>query len=701
MTALSENVLPETLLAETLEQLQQERANRQQLQEELARERSLRQGLVNSIPDLIFYKAPEGKYLGCNQAFAEFVGRSESEIIGHNDLELFSEPVAQGFQQRDRQVFMTGKAHQNEEWVTYPSGEKRLLETTKTPFWGTAGELLGLIGVSRDVSDRYRTETALFNRERYLAALVEIQHCLLLFHENIEEFYDQVLEPLGQASSASRVYIYENYWDISGRLMMSQCAEWCAEGITPKIDNPALQNSPYDDFFLRWAVALAEGEIINGLVADFPDSEQQFLISQGIQAVLILPFIVDGDFFGFIGFDNCTDARAWDAAEIHLLRAAAAAISQALEHRQAEAELQSAYAEQRALFNAMDDLVLVRDARGLCTKILTPRATSLLYRPADEMVGKTLHETFEPDIADSFLDLIRHALDSQETVKTEYTLQVAGNEIGLDASISPIDSGSVMWMIRDVTNRRKSQAEILQSLEKEKHLNELKSRFVSMVSHEIRTPLTTILTSADILQNLPCTKNEQDDLFALIQSSIRHMVQLLEDALFIGVTEAGKLEVNPTHFSLEAFCQKLQKEAEMRLEPGQALKVQTFGCGQVWLDEKLLWQLLNNLISNAIKYSPQGGTIRFDLACADGVARFRVKDQGIGIPAEEIETLFECFHRASNVGTISGTGLGLAIVKSCVDRLQGEISVESEVGVGTLFTVTLPIVTLPVKSGVE
>jgi PAS domain S-box-containing protein len=695
MTALSENTL-----TETLEQLQQEKASRQQLQEQLARERSLRRYFVNSIPDLIFYKATDGTYLGCNQAFTEFVGRSESEIIGRNDLEVFSEPVAHGFQQRDRQVFMTGKAQKNDEWVIYPNGEQRLLETTKTPFFGADGEMLGLIGVSRDVSDRHRTETVLFNRERYLSALVEIQHCLLLFHENIEEFYDQVLEPLGQASSASRVYIFENHWDLSGRLMMSQCAEWCAEGIPPQIANPALQNLPYDDFFLRWAVTLAEGEIINGKVADFPASEQQFLINQGIQAVLIIPFIVDGDFFGFIGFDNCTDDRAWDAAEIHLLRAAAAAISQALEHRQAESELQAAYAEQRALFNAMDDLVLVRDARGLCTKILTPRATSLLYRPADEMVGKTLHETFEPDIADSFLDLIRLALDTQETMKTEYTLQVAGNEIGLDASISPIDSSSVLWMIRDVTNRRKSQAEILQSLEKEKQLNELKSRFVSMVSHEIRTPLTTILTSADILQNLPCTEAEQVDLFALIQSSIRHMVQLLEDALFIGVTEAGKLEVNPTHFSLEAFCQKLQKEAEMRLEPGQELKVQYLGVGQVWLDEKLLWQLLNNLISNAIKYSPQGGLIRLDLACADGVARFRVKDQGIGIPAAEIGTLFECFHRASNVGTISGTGLGLAIVKSCVDRLQGEISVESEVGVGTTFTVTLPIVTLPVTSGV-
>jgi signal transduction histidine kinase len=401
---------------------------------------------------------------------------------------------------------------------------------------------------------------------------------------------------------------------------------------------------------------------------------------------------VDGDFFGFIGFDSCTEARTWDAAEVHLLRAATAAISQALEHRKSEVELQTAYAEQRALFNAMDDLVLVRDARGLCTKILTPQ-TSLLYRPMDEMIDKTLHEVFEPEMADHFLDLIRHALDIQETVKTEYSLQVAGREVGLDASISPIDSSSVMWVIRDVTNRRNTQAEILKNLEQEKQLSELKSRFVSMVSHEIRTPLTTILTSADILQNLPCTEVERDDLFALIQTSIRHMVQLLEDALFIGVSEAGKLEVKATCFSLDEFCQRIQREVSMRLGQGHQLLFnrECDAPARVWLDEKLLWQLLNNLISNAIKYSPHGGQIQLRLACKTNEVVFQVIDSGIGIPPEELQNLFQCFQRASNVGTISGTGLGLAIVKTCVDRLQGEIQVESEVGVGTTFTVTLPV----------
>jgi signal transduction histidine kinase len=109
------------------------------------------------------------------------------------------------------------------------------------------------------------------------------------------------------------------------------------------------------------------------------------------------------------------------------------------------------------------------------------------------------------------------------------------------------------------------------------------------------------------------------------------------------------------------------------------------------MDERLLRQIFTNLLSNAIKYSPVGSTVRFDLECVDGVAQFRIQDEGIGIPDADLSGLFESFYRASNVGTIPGTGLGLAIAKKCVDVHGGQITVESLVDVGTTFTVTLPL----------
>jgi signal transduction histidine kinase len=109
------------------------------------------------------------------------------------------------------------------------------------------------------------------------------------------------------------------------------------------------------------------------------------------------------------------------------------------------------------------------------------------------------------------------------------------------------------------------------------------------------------------------------------------------------------------------------------------------------MDEKLLRHIFSNLLSNAVKYSPSGGTVHFNLACEQEKAIFQVQDKGIGIPAAEQANLFDAFHRASNVGTISGTGLGLAIAKKSVDLHGGKIAVNSEVGVGTTFIVTIPL----------
>jgi signal transduction histidine kinase len=141
------------------------------------------------------------------------------------------------------------------------------------------------------------------------------------------------------------------------------------------------------------------------------------------------------------------------------------------------------------------------------------------------------------------------------------------------------------------------------------------------------------------------------------------------------------------------------EELQLMAEDKQALTKSHFTiqfaskgeCTQVSVDEKLLRQMLVNLLSNAIKYSHSRGIVHFDLACEPSQVIFRIRDEGIGIPPEDRQHLFESFHRASNVGTLPGTGLGLAIVKKCVDLHGGQISVESEVGVGTTFCVMLPL----------
>ena len=169
------------------------------------------------------------------------------------------------------------------------------------------------------------------------------------------------------------------------------------------------------------------------------------------------------------------------------------------------------------------------------------------------------------------------------------------------------------------------------------------------------------------------------------------MTQLLNDVLLID-TEAGKIECEPTLLNPGKICQGITEEMQVIAEKNHILTFSSVGQrNNVFIDEKLLRQILNNLLTNAVKYSPEGGPVLFNLICDREAAVFSIQDRGIGIPLEDQEKLFESFHRATNVSTIPGTGLGLAIVKKSVDLHGGKITVKSAVGVGTTFTVTLPL----------
>lgn len=180
-----------------------------------------------------------------------------------------------------------------------------------------------------------------------------------------------------------------------------------------------------------------------------------------------------------------------------------------------------------------------------------------------------------------------------------------------------------------------------------------------------------------------------------IQTSVSQMIQLLDDVLVIGKTDASKLEFKPVPLNLLELCRHLVEELQLNAGSQHTISFTHQGeCTYVRMDENLLRRILTNLISNAIKYSPEGGQVIFDLSCHDEVATFCIQDWGIGIPLENQKELFTPFYRAANARKIKGTGLGLSIVKRCVDLHGGQISVESEVGKGTKFTVMLPLVSV-------
>lgn len=246
----------------------------------------------------------------------------------------------------------------------------------------------------------------------------------------------------------------------------------------------------------------------------------------------------------------------------------------------------------------------------------------------------------------------------------------------------------------EISERQRLEEELRHALVKEKELSDLKSRIISVVSHEYRTPLATILSSTELLEHYSHSwqEDKKQRHFLRIQSSVHHLTRLVNDVLIFSKAEAGKLEFNPVALDLVEFCRELVDELQLTAGVQHNINFLCVGTHlKACLDESLLRQILTNLLSNALKYSPEGSKVQFELIFGEDILTFRIHDEGIGIPLKDQPHLFDVFYRSSNVGTISGTGLGLAIVKRCVDIHKGQITVESEQGVGTMFTVILPL----------
>jgi signal transduction histidine kinase len=251
--------------------------------------------------------------------------------------------------------------------------------------------------------------------------------------------------------------------------------------------------------------------------------------------------------------------------------------------------------------------------------------------------------------------------------------------------------------IETALSRFQAEKASQRALEKEKELNRLKSQFVSIVSHEFRTPLTIILVSLDLLEEFDgdLALEKRQKYFQRARTSIELMERLLEEVLVLGEADNGNLQCHLAPLNLSKFCRNLVEE--LQAVSGEEHLITFYESNEreliprrVQVDEKLLRHILTNLISNARKYSSRGSQIGVHLTYESDAMTFQIKDQGIGISKKDQAQLFNTFYRGANVSDVQGTGLGLSIVKRCVDIYGGSITIDSELGVGSTFTVRLP-----------
>jgi PAS domain S-box-containing protein len=240
---------------------------------------------------------------------------------------------------------------------------------------------------------------------------------------------------------------------------------------------------------------------------------------------------------------------------------------------------------------------------------------------------------------------------------------------------------------------RRSRDELESALSKEKELSDLKTRFVSMASHEFRTPLSTILSSASLVAKYTTTEEQdkRDKHIQRIRSTVSNLTDILNEFLSIGRIEEGRVQVNLSTFNVKEQVQMVCNEMKPILRKGQAIHFNHSGPTAVTLDLSLVRNVIINLVSNAIKFSPENASIDVGTEVNEKQILIYVRDHGLGIPEEDKKHLFERFFRATNVTNIQGTGLGLHIVSKYVELMSGHMEVESELEVGTQFKITFPI----------
>jgi len=237
-----------------------------------------------------------------------------------------------------------------------------------------------------------------------------------------------------------------------------------------------------------------------------------------------------------------------------------------------------------------------------------------------------------------------------------------------------------------------SQEDLSEALDKERQLNEIKSRFVSMASHEFRTPLSAVLSSASLLSKYTTTE-EQDKRsrhIDKIKGSVKQLNNLLEDFLSLGILDEGKMAASFTEFDLEELIEETIEEMKGLVRDGQEISFKYEGQKMIESDKRMIKNIVINLLSNAIKFSTPASPVQVISQVDKDRATLQFIDQGIGISREDQEHLFSSFFRGRNAQNIQGTGLGLHIVKQYLGLIAGEISLKSELGKRTAITLSIP-----------
>lgn len=352
-----------------------------------------------------------------------------------------------------------------------------------------------------------------------------------------------------------------------------------------------------------------------------------------------------------------------------------------------EAHISRVEERNRKIIQALPEFIFILDQDFFITDVLMSSDTILLH-PVEQLRGADGRTIYSPEVSDLFLRNIRQCLEDGELKEIEYPLDVDDCERHyFQARIAPFEDNKVMALIHDIGDRVQRSNELIEAKQRAEEADRMKSVFLANMSHEIRTPLNAIVGFSEIIA-LTEDEVEKAEYLNIIQKNSNLLLQLINDILDLSRIESGKSEMNFQLVEMTGLIDEVEKVHRLKMKTAIRLNV-IRPDEEIWImvDRNRITQVLFNFLSNAIKNTHEGA-ITLGLEVCGEWLKVYVTDTGCGIAKEILPLIFNRFEKLNDF--VQGTGLGLPICQSIVERLGGKISVESEVGVGSTFVMTLP-----------
>ena len=502
---------------------------------------------------------------------------------------------------------------------------------------------------------------------------------------------NEALHTIGEHTNVSRVYIFENSPDNS---FTSNTYEWCNKGIEPQKNE--LQNIPYS-VIPSWIQFLKkEGMIYSENIEEFPKDIYDILAPQEIKSILVFPLKDSEKIFGFIGFDECSDIRNWSKSEIELVHTVANIISNAFLKQKIQNVLTNRERETRIILKSMPDTIIQVDETGKIQSFNSSGNYQLFSKIKKEGTNSII-SVFDKKIAALFLTAIKKCL---QTGSYSFNFKYIGlKEIELyEARLVKLNEKSVLIIIRDVTELRENEKQLQIAKSKAEEASRSKSEFLANVSHEIRTPLNAILGFSQWLHDNTSSRQHREYISTILSSG-RKLLTLMNDILDLSKIESGKMEVEMLPMHYHEVINDIKMIFRQNVEDkGISFKVTTDPSvpEYIFMDELRFYQVLFNLVSNAVKFTSKGfvhvSAAATNLKTKDEINLIiTIEDTGVGIKEEKQKEIFNSFTQQSGQSNreYEGTGLGLALVHGLLQKLNGTISLKSKPGKGSVFTLTL------------